>query len=103
MFNSLAFDVVIGLIFVYILYSLLATILGELISSIINLRAVVLRVAIERILNDGYYKRKEKEKEKENNVWSSMSYWWKIIRQYIFFRPHPDFPNSFAGRFYQYP
>ncbi len=55
MFDSVAFEVVIGLVFIYLLYSLLVTILGEIIANSLGIRARLLRVAIERMLNDGYY------------------------------------------------
>jgi hypothetical protein len=52
MFNSVALDVVIGLIFIYLLYSLLATVISEMIASVLGLRARNLKVAINRMLND---------------------------------------------------
>jgi hypothetical protein len=53
MFDSVALDIVIGLIFVYLLYSLLATILQEIIASNFAFRAKVLEKAITRMLDDG--------------------------------------------------
>ena len=50
MFNSTAIEVVIGLVFIYILYSLLVTILVELVSSLISLRGQFLKKAIRRML-----------------------------------------------------
>ena len=52
MFNNVALDVFIGLVFVYLLYSLMATIVQEIIASFLNLRAVVLVKAIRIMLND---------------------------------------------------
>jgi hypothetical protein len=52
MFNSVALDIVIGLVFIYLLYSLLATIMSELIASMLGLRARNLKEAIDRMLND---------------------------------------------------
>lgn len=52
MFNSVALDVVIGLIFIYLLYSLLATVVSEMIASVLGLRARNLKAAINRMLND---------------------------------------------------
>lgn len=52
MFNSVALDVVIGLIFIYLLYSLLATVLSEMIASVLGLRARNLKEAINRMLTD---------------------------------------------------
>lgn len=53
MFGSIALDVVAGLVFVYLLYSLLATILLEILATWMGLRAKVLEKAIVRMLNDG--------------------------------------------------
>lgn len=52
MFDSVALNVVIGLIFIYLLYSLLATVLSEMIASVLGLRARNLKQAISRMLND---------------------------------------------------
>jgi hypothetical protein len=50
MLNSVALQVVIGLIFIYLLYSLLATVLSEMIASLLGLRARNLKNAIGRML-----------------------------------------------------
>ena len=52
MFNSTAIEVVIGLVFIYILYSLLVTIVTELISSVFNQRGMILKKGIRRMLDD---------------------------------------------------
>jgi len=52
MTGSIALDVVIGLVFIYTLYSLLITTLVELISSYMQLRARNLVKGIERMLDD---------------------------------------------------
>jgi len=52
MTGSVALDVVIGLVFVYLLYSLLATVLCEIVATRFGLRARNLRVAIARMLED---------------------------------------------------
>ena len=52
MFNSVALNVVIGLVFIYLLYSLLATVLAETIATFLNLRARNLKEAIGRMLDD---------------------------------------------------
>jgi hypothetical protein len=52
MFNSVALEVVIGLLFIYLLYSLLATVLSEMIASVLGLRARNLKEAINRMLTD---------------------------------------------------
>ncbi len=52
MFGSTILDVAVGLVFVYCLYSLLATTINEIISSILALRAKKLELAIRRMLTD---------------------------------------------------
>lgn len=52
MFNNVVLDVFIGLIFVFLLYSLLATILHEFIAKWMNLRARMLQKALRRMLED---------------------------------------------------
>ncbi|HJY22793.1 MAG TPA: hypothetical protein VJ279_07905, partial [Hanamia sp.] len=53
MFNNTALDVFIGLVFVFLLYSLMATILQEIIATRFDFRAKVLEKAILRMLEDG--------------------------------------------------
>jgi hypothetical protein len=52
MFNSVILDVFIGLIFIYLLYSLLATVIQELIATYLGLRAKTLAKGIARMLDD---------------------------------------------------
>jgi len=52
MFNSVILDIVIGLIFIYLLYSLLATIIQEIIASFFGFRAKILERAVFRMLED---------------------------------------------------
>jgi hypothetical protein len=52
MTGSVALDVVIGLLFIYLLYSLFATVLTEIIVTYIGLRARNLKEAVDRMLND---------------------------------------------------
>ncbi|HQT92301.1 MAG TPA: hypothetical protein PL001_09785 [Candidatus Kryptobacter bacterium] len=52
MFGSAILDVAIGLVFVFLLYSLLATAINELIASVLSLRAKMLELAIRRMLTD---------------------------------------------------
>jgi len=53
MTGSIALDVVIGLVFVYLLYALLATIVEEAIANVFSFRAKFLEKAIVRMLEDG--------------------------------------------------
>src|SRR6185437_11523646 len=52
MFNNVALDVFIGLVFIFLLYSLLATIIQEMIATRLAFRAKVLEKAIIRMLED---------------------------------------------------
>jgi len=52
MTGSVALDVVIGLVFVYLLYSLFATVLAEIIATYLGFRARNLLAAIDRMLTD---------------------------------------------------
>lgn len=52
MFSNTAVDVVIGLVFIYLLYSLLATVLAEIVATNLGLRARNLKEAVDRMLND---------------------------------------------------
>src|SRR5687767_9709726 len=58
MLNNVALDVVIGLVFIYLLYSLLATILSEIIATTLGLRARNLKEALNRMLTDEADKKK---------------------------------------------
>lgn len=52
MTGNVAFDIAIGLIFVYLLYSLYATVVMELIASVLGLRAKNLRYTLKRMLKN---------------------------------------------------
>jgi len=52
MFNSTAIEVVIGLVFIYILYSLLVTIITELIANVLNQKGRILKKGVKRMLDD---------------------------------------------------
>ena len=59
MFNSPFLDVTIGLVFIFLLYSLLATSVNEAIATSFSLRARMLRNAItERMLADSVQERR---------------------------------------------
>lgn len=53
MFNSVVLNVVIGLVFIYLLYSLLASIIQEIIATNLGMRSWLLKKAIRRMLDDG--------------------------------------------------
>jgi hypothetical protein len=53
MFNNVALDVFIGLVFIFLLYSLLATVIQEIIARWLALRSRMLVKALRRMLEDG--------------------------------------------------
>src|SRR6478736_1745580 len=65
MVGNVALDVVIGLVFIYLLYSLYATIIMEFVSSFLGLRARNLNYALKRILMD------EKKYDSHGKRWLS--------------------------------
>lgn len=93
MFNSIAFDVFIGLILIYLLYSLLITILGEMLATWMGIRSRLLRVAIEKMLNDGYFD------DNGNPIYNKRV---NLISRF-FLKEYPEFEHSFAGTFYRHP
>ncbi len=78
MTGSVALDVVIGLVFIYLLYSLFATIIMEIIAALFGLRARNLRFAIRRMLMD----EKENGGKKENSKWKKLFI--DTIKKYLF-------------------
>ena len=66
MFNSIALDVIIGLMFIYLLYSLLATVITEIIATQLGLRSRNLKEAIDRMLTD------EENTGKLRRLWDSL-------------------------------
>lgn len=65
MFGSIILDIVIGLVFIFLIYSLLATIINEIIATFLGLRARNLRTAIWRMLENNPPSKKEmNQKEK---------------------------------------
>lgn len=92
--NSVVLDVVIGLVFIYLLYSLLASVIQEIIATALAFRSKILVKSIVRMLQD----------EDENNYkvfkasiarlksWTQVLLKIKIIKE-----------NSLADLFYQHP
>lgn len=68
MFNNIGFDIFIGLIFIFLLYGLLASIVVEMFATTIGLRARNLREAVDRMIND----EDEKEKSFRIRLWDSL-------------------------------
>ncbi len=90
MFNSVALDVVLGLVFIYLLYSLLVTVIGEIVSTWLALRSKVLYRAINRMLMDSFIK--------EESLGVSI----KLLARKVLGKGENK-PITFAQRFYQYP
>lgn len=94
MFNSVVLDVFIGLIFVYLLYSLLATILQEIVARWFNLRSRMLQMAMRRMLED-------------DNKYSQFSLVNAVIEMYYgmvrFFNPHYKSKSELTKTFFNYP
>lgn len=53
MFDSPILNVIIGLLFIYLLYSLLATIIQEIIAANLNMRGLTLKKSIRQMLENG--------------------------------------------------
>lgn len=87
MINSGILDIVIGLVFIYLLYSLLATIIQEIIASNFGFRAKILERAIFRMLED---------ENKFNNRFASVFYLFKKSG-------NGGKINSTSGEFYRHP
>ncbi len=99
MTSNVAFDVFIGLVFVFLSYSLLASIIQETIASFLNLRASVLVKAIRIMLND----RKPlnlKNTSALGKIWERIALTFEMQWHHITCRL-PDF--SLAKAFYKHP
>jgi hypothetical protein len=94
MFNTVAIDVFIGLVLVYLLYSLLTTIVGEMLAGWFGLRQRMMRMTIELMLNDGSYITFKKDELME---------WLEHKIQSFFLKESGEFKHSLAGRFYRQP
>lgn len=82
MFGSKILEVVIGIIFIFLLYSLLVTAIQEIISSFFFLRARMLRQSIRRMLLDS---KSLKCKDLNHGFWKGL--WIKTINAFTFFFP----------------
>ena len=85
----LVLDIFIGLVLIYFLYSLLTSIIAELISSWCGIRARILRQGIENILNDSKI---------GNKIFNFVKLW-----NDVFLVEHKTFPYTTAGKFYEEP
>lgn len=110
MFGSVALDVAIGLIFIYLLYSLLASIISEMVAVFLGLRARNLAQAICRMLED------EKEDEEKGggnkflyfirDIWHSLQIMLTNKRggkTFKEFYDHPAIKYMARGKFFSKP
>ncbi|KAA5536781.1 hypothetical protein F0919_03675 [Taibaiella lutea] len=84
MLNNVALDVVIGLVFIFLLYSLFATVVSEIIATALGLRARNLMESVGQMLED------EKDRSKLEKVIDSL----RLMKK-------PD--GDFVKKFYQLP
>ncbi|MBC9929982.1 hypothetical protein [Chitinophaga qingshengii] len=98
MFSNLAIDVALGLIFIYLLYSLLASIVQELVARLFNARARVLTKALRRLLEDD-------DRSSDLGIFGRFTFFnwfyelgWSVV---YFFAPFQHSP--FLKKFYQSP
>jgi hypothetical protein len=91
MFNNVALDVVIGLVFIYLLYSLLASILQEWVATQLGFRSKVLEKAILRMLEDGQTTGRFPYLDRLKGFWQ------------MIFRVNRLRDKKFAARFYSHP
>ncbi len=96
MLGSTTLDIVIGLVLVYLLYSLLVTILGELVATWIGIRARLLSRAIVNMLNDDF------DLEKTNFIRRACRVIDHLRRSFFITEP-VSFVTSLAGKFYNHP
>lgn len=104
MFGSTALDVVIGLVFVFLLYSLLASIVQEIFSTWIGLRARILKKAIARMLNDGNDDPKKPIRWYQFLFWFLNTFVWRrfVSFYHVLIQREPP-QGTLARSFYEHP
>jgi hypothetical protein len=91
MFNSIGLDVFIGLIFIFLIYSLLATIVQEIIANKLAFRSKVLEKAILRMLEDGKTNTRSRLLDRVSAFW------------HMFGKPNLLKDKTIASWFYAHP
>ncbi len=94
MFNNVVLDVFIGMIFIFLLYSLLASILQETVARWFNLRSRMLQKGIRRMLED------DNKYSTFTTINAAIEIWFNLAR---FFYPAYKSTNNFTKVFFEYP
>jgi hypothetical protein len=103
MFGSIALDIVVGLVFIFLLYSLLATIVLEIIATWMGLRAKVLEKAIVRMLNDSAEPTLNSKDIGPGKYWANrLKIFFTRINSFILL-PSPRYGGTLASQFYNQP
>ena len=103
MFNNIVLDVFIGLIFVFLLYSLLATILMELYARAFNLRARMLQKALRRMLEDDNGNEDDDVRKPIWKQFTILAYFYDVVVSLVrFFNPHWK-DERLIKKFYTHP
>lgn len=95
MSGNIALDIVIGLVFVYLLYSMYATVLMEIIAASIGLRARNLSYTLRRMLMDE--QRYTNGEDKKENRWKK--FWMRLWTSIVQFTGKA--PNLYNDRLYR--
>lgn len=94
MFNNVVLDVFIGLIFIYLLYSMLASILQEVLARWFHLRARMLQKGIRRMLED----------DPKVSAYTIFNAAYEIGKTLVrFFKPGQGSKSCFTRAFFSYP
>jgi hypothetical protein len=105
MLNNVALDVCIGLIFIFLLYSLLATIVQEIIAQWLSLRPRMLMKAVRNMLEDRT--NRMAEAPEDNTIFSYISSgirrWWAAVSENWKHFKCPLSKNGAAKAFYRHP
>src|ERR1700739_1038473 len=82
MFDNPVLDVAIGLIFIFLLYSLLATTIKELVATIFSYRPRMLELALERMLDGQHFSYYWWDKLANALLWLGnwFNYWLNFLR-----------------------
>src|SRR5690349_21398975 len=99
MTGSTAIDVVIGLVFVFLLYSLLASIVQEIATSLFGLRSKMLLKSIARMLDDGDPDLKKRSIRRVKVI----NFIVELLKNLRAFFLSPFFGRPFTHEFYNHP